>query len=122
MISRRALLIYNFGLAVILALVGVLSIFVQDAMVQSSRVTDMPTFDAAARKALADEKDLETLRSRSLFYFDVARDLKRARNVETTRLFYDARTLAFLVAGLFALSGVLIIGTTTARYKGGPPQ
>ena len=110
MITRRALLIYNFGIALILVVVGFVSVYAVDALQQPSRrVTEMPTFDGDSRQALEQQQDLEQLRARSLFYFDLAKELKKARSVDTTRLFYDARTLAIMVAGLFVLGGVLIL-------------
>ena len=109
MITRRALLLYNFGIAVILIVVGIVSVFAVGVVQAPSRVTDMPTFDRAAHKSLEEHKDIEPLRARALFYFELARDLKRERSLDTARLFYDARTLAFMVAGLFALGGVMIL-------------
>ena len=116
MITRRALLIYNFGIALILVVVGFVSVYAVDALQQPSRVTQMPTFDGDSRQALEQQQDLEQLRARSLYYFDLAKELKKARTVDTTRLFYDARTLAIMVAGLFTLGGVLIL-TLPLRVK-----
>ena len=109
MITRRALLIYNFGIALILVVVGFVSVYAVEALQQPSRLTEMPTFDADSRQAVEQQKDIEPLRARALFYFDLARELKKARSVDTTRLFYDARTLAIMVAGLFALAGVMLL-------------
>jgi hypothetical protein len=108
-ITRRALLIYNFGIALILVVVGFVSVYAVEALQQPSRLTEMPTFDADSRQAVEQQKDIEPLRARALFYFDLARELKKARSVDTTRLFYDARTLAIMVAGLFALAGVMLL-------------
>ena len=108
-ITRRALLIYNFGIALILVVVGFVSVYAVDALQQPSRVTEMPTFDTDSRQALEQQKELEALRARALFYFDLAKELKKARGVDNTRYFYDARTLAIMVAGLFALAGVMIL-------------
>ena len=109
MITRRALLIYNFGIALILVVVGMLSVYAVDALQPSSRVTEMPTFGNDSRQVLEQQQELDALRARALFYFDLARELKKARSVDNTRYFYDARTLAIMVAGLFALAGVMIL-------------
>lgn len=109
MVTRRALLIYNFGIALILVVVGFVSVYAAEALQQPSRLTEMPTFDSDSRQALEQQPDLELLRARALFYFDLARELKKARSVDTTRLFYDARTLAIMVAGLFVLGGVMVL-------------
>jgi hypothetical protein len=108
-LTRRALLIYNFGLSLILVAVGLASIFAADAMHQSSRVTNLPTFDKDSREAIEKQPDLEQLRSRALFYFELARELKKARTVDNSQYYYDARRLAFIVAGLFALAGIMIL-------------
>lgn len=107
--GRRALLIYNFALAAILLVAATLSTYAVQVTMQSSQVTDMPTFDAETRAALDKQPDLEQLRARALFYFDLARELKRARGVETLQLIYDARRLALIAAGLFFLSGILTL-------------
>ena len=109
MITRRALLIFNFGLAAILATVGFASILAADNFHQSSRLTELPNFNVDSRQALEQQQDLEQLRSRALFYFELARELKKARSIDTVRLYSDGRTLAFVVAGLFIFCGILIM-------------
>ena len=109
MLTRRALLIYNFGLSLILVAIGLASVFAADALQQSSRVTNLPTFDNDSRAAIEKQPDLEQLRSRALFYFELARELKKARSVDTSQYYYDARRLAFIVAGLFAVAGIMIL-------------
>jgi hypothetical protein len=118
MITRRTLLLYNFGIAGLLAFIGAMSIVGADAA-QIRRLNDLPNFNAEARAYLDQEQDLEKLRSRSLFYFDVARDLKRARTDDSSQVFKDASTLAFFVAALFAVSGVMQLLYSRARKKAG---
>ena len=98
--------------------IGALGMVGADAA-QIKRLNDLPSFNAEARSFIADEPDLERLRSRSLFYFDVARDLKRARTDDSSRVFKDASTLAFFVAVLFAISGGLLLLYGRARKKAG---
>jgi hypothetical protein len=44
-----------------------------------------------------------------LHYFILARDLRRARFEDTDRVYYDAKWLAFFVAGLFLLESFLLL-------------
>jgi hypothetical protein len=118
MITRRTLLLYNFGIAGLLVFIGAMSIVGADAA-QIKRLNDLPNFNAEARNYLIEEQDIEKLRARSQFYFDVARDLKRARTDDSSKVFKDASTLAFFVALLFAIGGVLQILLGRARKKAG---
>src|SRR3954452_15366698 len=118
MITRRTLLLYNFGIAALLLFIGLLSMVGADAS-QIKRLNDLPDFNAEARAFLTDEADIERLRSRSVFYFEVARDLKRARTDDSSRVFKDASTLAFFVAILFAISGGMLIVYGRVRKKAG---
>lgn len=106
--NYRALLVYHFAMALILVIAGAFSGYTVQAIEQSSRVTELPTFDNEARGALEKQQDMELLRARALFYFDISRELKRARSYETLQLIYDARRLLFIMAGLFALGGLLV--------------
>jgi hypothetical protein len=118
MITRRTLLLYNFGIAGLLVFIGAMSILGADAA-QIKRLNDLPSFNAEARAYIADEQDLERLRTRSMFYFDVARDLKRARVDDSSKVFKDASTLAFFVAALFLVAGVMQVLYGRARKKAG---
>jgi hypothetical protein len=118
MITRRTLLLYNFGIAGLLAFIGAMSILGADAA-QIKRLNDLPSFNAESRAYVTDEQDLERLRSRTLFYFDVARDLKRARTDDSSKLFKDVSTLAFFVAALFAIGGAMEVLHARLRRKAG---
>ena len=117
-VTRRTLLLYNFGLAALLAFIGAMSIVGADAA-QIRRLNDLPNFNAEALAFITDEQDVEKLRARTQFYFGVARDLKRARTDDSSKVFQDASTLAFFVATLFAVSGVLLLAYGRARKKAG---
>jgi hypothetical protein len=117
-ITRRTLLLYNFGIAGLLVFIGAMSILGADAA-QIKRLNDLPNFNAESRGYIADEQDIEKLRQRSLFYFDVARDLKRARTDDSHQVFRDASTLAFFVATLFAVGGAMQLLYARARKKAG---
>jgi hypothetical protein len=118
MITRRTLLLYNFGIAGLLVFIGAMSILGADAA-QIKRLNDLPSFNAEARGYITDEKDLELLRTRSVFYFEVARDLKRARTEDGQKVFKDVSTLAFFVAALFGVGGILQLLYARARKKAG---
>jgi hypothetical protein len=108
-VTRRALLIYHFGIALILLSIGFVTVYAGDAMKQSSRLTELPNFDATSRKAIEEQQDLDPLRARALFYFDLAHELKKARNTDSTRYFYDARTVVWVLAALFVLGGLMTL-------------
>src|SRR5215831_1424274 len=118
MITRRTLLLYNFGIAGLLAFIGAMSILGADAA-NIRRLNDLPSFNAESRAYVTDEQDAERLRSRALFYFDVARDLKRARSDDSSKLFKDVSTLAFFVAALFAVGGIMEVIHARMRKKAG---
>ena len=118
MITRRTLLLYNFGLAGLLLFIGAMSLVGADAS-QIKRLNDLPNFNAEARAYVTDESDIEKLRARTLFYFDVARDLKRARTDDSQKVFKDVGTLAFFVALLFGVSGLMQVLYARARKKAG---
>ena len=118
MVTRRTLLLYNFGIAALLAFIGAMSIVGADAA-QVRRLNDLPNFNAEARAYITEEQDVEKLRVRAQFYFDVARDLKRARTDDSSKIFKDASTLAFFVAALFAIGGVLQVVYSRVRKKAG---
>src|SRR5262245_30113534 len=117
-ITRRTLLLYNFAIAGLLLFLGLLSMIGAEASTPR-RLNDLPTFSADSRLLVSDETDIEKLKQRATFYFDIARDLKRARTDDGVKVFRDASTLAFIVAGLFALGGVLLILYARARKKAG---
>ena len=118
MITRRTLLLYNFGLAGLLVFIGAMSLLGIDAA-QVKRLSDLPNFNAEARGYVTDEQDIERLRTRTMFYFEVARDLKRARTDDSQKVFKDVSTLAFFVGSLFALGGVIQLLYARARKKAG---
>jgi uncharacterized membrane protein len=115
MITRRTLLIYNFGIALIFVAIGVLSVFALDPFTNRSAI--VPPFDPASHAAIQEEKDVEHLRSRATFYFELGRELKRARYADSNSLFNEFRYMCFILGAAFALGGVL---TFVATRKGAP--
>lgn len=110
MITRRTLLIYNFGIAVLFLLVGVLSVYALTIVQPSpNQVEAPPAFNLSALQAITEEKDLEKLRSQAVFYYELARDFRKARHAATEGYLYDVRVLSFFVAGLFLIGGLLVL-------------
>jgi hypothetical protein len=105
MITRRTLLIYNFGIALTFIVIGALSLITFEHLL--SRSTIVPPFDPASATAIQEEQDIERLRHRAAFYFELGRDLKRARYSDTDTLIHDFRFLCFLLGAVFALGGVM---------------
>jgi len=107
-VSLRTLLLYNFGMALIFVIVGLLSIYSID-VTKPGRVEESPTFSKNARLALEHEPVLETLRTRALSYFDVAREFRLARIQDEVGIYNDVRTLSFGVAALFVVGAILAL-------------
>jgi len=103
MITRRTLLLYNFGIALLLAFIGAMSMLGADAA-QIRRLNDLPSFNAESRAYITDEQELERL---------------RARTDDSSKLFKDVSTLAFFVACLFAIGGAMQVVYARARRKAG---
>jgi len=105
MITRRTLLIYNFGIALIFVVIGLLSLVTLDPF--TSRSAIVPPFDPASHVAMHEEQDVERLRSRAIFYFELGRELKRARYADSDSRLSDFRYLCFALAAAFALGGAM---------------
>jgi hypothetical protein len=116
MITRRTLLIFNFGVAVLFAIVGLLSIYVMSVVQPgASQMAVPPAFNTASLQAISEERDLEQLRSKTVFYYELARDFRKARHAATEGYLYDVRLMAFFVAGLFAIGGLLVTVPAKSR-------
>jgi len=107
-VSLRTLLLYNFGMALIFVIVGLLSVYSID-VTKPGRIEDSPNFSKNARVTLEHEQALETLRSRALSYFDVAREFRLARIQDEVGIYNDVRTLSFGVAALFVVGVILAL-------------
>lgn len=106
MFSKRTLLIYNFGLALLFVVVGALTMATFESFLNRPAAA-IPPFDAASAKAIHEEQDIEHLRTRATFYFELGRDLKRARYSDTDTLVRDFRFLCFLLGAIFAVGGAM---------------
>jgi hypothetical protein len=110
------LLIYNFGIALLFVVVGTLSLITFEHLL--SRPAVLPPFDPASAKAIQAEPDPEKLRAQAMFYFDLGRDLKRARYSDTDTLVHDFRFLCFLLGAIFTVGGAMSFVVT--RSGSGP--
>jgi hypothetical protein len=110
MVTRRTLLIFNFGVAVLFTLVGLLSIYVLSVVQPgASQVAVPPAFNTEALRSITEENDNDKLRSRAIFYYELARDFRKSRHAATEGYLYDVRLLSFFVAGLFVIGGLLVM-------------
>ena len=110
MFTKRTLLIYNFGLAMLFVVIGALSLFTFEHFL-NRRAVAIPPFDIASLQAIRSEQDMEKLRTRATFYFELGRDLKRARYSDTDTLVRDFRFLCFLLGAIFAVGGGMSVLT-----------
>ena len=106
MFSKRTLLIYNFGLAMLFVVIGALTMTTFEHFLNRPAAA-IPPFDAASAKAIREERDIERLRMRATHYFDLGRDLKRARYSDTDTLVRDFRSLCFLLGAIFIVGGTM---------------
>ena len=112
-ITRRTLIIYNFGIALLFVVIGGLSLITFEHFLNRPAV--LPPFDPASAKAIQEEPDLEHLRSQAAFYFELGRELKRARYSDTDTLIRDFRSLCFLLGAIFVVGGVLSLQATKGQ-------
>jgi hypothetical protein len=123
-VSLRALLLYNIGIALVFTIIGSLSTYSLDLM-KPNRANDSPVFAKESQLAIEQEPSIDAVRARALYYFGIARDIRRARVADDTRTYYDVRILSFVVAGLFVIGGILALllaPTKVARMDEGRGQ
>jgi hypothetical protein len=119
-VSLKTLLLYNFGIALVFLVVGALSVYSLD-LVKPGRATESAAFSKTAQSAIEEEPVIENVRARALFYFSAARDIRRARLNDEVSVYYDLRVLSLVVAGLFAIGGLLgllLLVTPRQRERG----
>ena len=115
MVTRRTLLIYNFGIGLLFVVMGALSLMVFEPFLM--RPTVVPPFDVASAQAIQTEPDIERLRAQAAFYFGLGRDLKRARYSDTDTLVHDFRFLCFLLGAIFAVGGAMSLDAMRTGAK-----
>jgi len=102
--TKQTLLIYNFGLAVLFVVIGALTMATFEHFLNRPAAAVAP-FDAASSKAIHEEQDIEKLRARATFYFELGRDFRKARYSDTDTLVRDFRFLCFLLGAIFTVGG-----------------
>src|SRR4051812_21575102 len=112
-ITPRLLLLYNFGIALLFVVIGLFSLFALEPYL--NRPTVVPPFDASSHKAIEEEQDIDKLRGRAIFYFEIGRELKQARYSDSDTFLADMRKLSFLIAFAFALGGVFSLFVVKKR-------
>ena len=117
MFTKRTLLIYNFGLALLFAGVGALTMATFEHFLNRPAAAVAP-FDPASAKAMNEEQDIEKLRARAMFYFELARDFRKARYSDTDTLVRDFRFLCFLLGAIFTVGGAMAFVT----FRNGSPN
>ena len=116
-VSLRSLLLYNFGFALAFVLIGSLSVYSLE-FTKPNRASESPAFASKVRLAIENEQAVDVVRGRALYYFDIARDMRRARMEDEAGVYSDVRTLSFAVAGLFLLGGIMALLLPPARTTG----
>jgi len=106
-ITRQTLLLYNFGLAIAFVLMGTLSLLTFERLVD--RPVVQPPFDPSSLAVIKEETDVEKLRAKAAFYFELGRDLKRARYSDADTGARDFRIVCFLISGLLAIGGGMLM-------------
>ena len=101
-------MIYNFGIAFIFLAIGLLTAHTMDVL-RPNRQVEGQALVKLSRDFVLEETDLEKLRSRTVFYFELAQDLRKAKTEEIEHGFYDLRLVTFIVAGVFTLGGLLLL-------------
>lgn len=108
MFTKRTLLIYNFGLALLFVVVGALTMATFEHFLNRPAAAVAP-FDAASAKAIHEEQDIEKLRARATFYFELGRGFRKARYSDTDTLVRDFRFLCFLLGAIFTVGGSMAL-------------
>lgn len=90
-------------------LVGLLSIYALSIVAPSANQVEVPpAFNVSALQAITEEKEVEKLRSQTVFYYELARDFRKARYAAAEGYLYDVCVLALFFAGLFSIGGLLV--------------
>ena len=118
--NRRAILLYNFGLAATLIVCGLLTFYAMAILGHDGVAVEAHSgMRARAAAELSQDQDLEHLRSTAAFYFQVSQELKKARDEETQSFFAEIRYGCFLLAATFFLGGLLGFGVKAVADAAG---
>ena len=110
MVSRRTLLLFNFGACLTFLVMGMLSPHVMAVLFPSlGEVIVLPSMSPTARMDMVATQNIEHLRAQGLFFFDLAMDLKRALASAEGREIEAVRFACFLLAALSGVGGMLVL-------------
>jgi hypothetical protein len=120
MITRRTLLIFQLGNCLAFVLVGLLSTYTITTLLPSvGKAVILQTLDVPARKSLSEEEDIEHMRGRALYYFDLAAELKQAHGNEELGILETVRYVCYVMAALFGVGGLLCFAARTGPAEPG---
>ena len=120
MVTRRTLLLYHFGACFAFVVMGLLSPYVIESFLPTmGKEITLPPLSPAAVKELRETQDVQRLRSQALFYFELARDFKRAQSTVEQEEVLAVRYICYILAGVLGLGGLL---TLAARIISTPPR
>lgn len=113
MVTPRLLLLYNFGLAFFFVILGFISLVILEPVF--TRQVTIPPFDRTSLEAIRSEPDIEKLRTRATYYFELGRDLKQARYSDTGSVMADVRSFCFALGLVFSVGGLLTLAALRKR-------
>jgi hypothetical protein len=117
-ITRRTLLIFQFGGCLVFILSGLVSTYTITTLMPSVGKGVIQGLEASSRQALVEEEDVEQVRNKGLYYFDLAEGLKQAQASEELSILETVRHFCYLLAAVFGLGGLL---GGAARLQPAPP-
>jgi hypothetical protein len=117
-VTLRTLLLFNLGMAALFALLAAGTYLVPDS--RARQVTYLPSFDAPSRQMVAESDDMESVRTKALYYFDLAKGLKVRQYENDEDHVATLRIVSYLSALALTLSAALACLFGRVRGTGGP--
>ena len=108
MLTRRTLLLFNFGMVLIFVAVGIVSDYALGLAQPAQEQGAQRLFDQTKVQSIKDETDLERVRGQALYYMDLARDMQARKYDEADLKYYDVGRVAYFAGAAFVLAGLLI--------------
>jgi hypothetical protein len=120
-ITRRTLLLFQFGVCITFLVIGTLSTYAIETLLPNlGKTVILASLDKNARKELETIDDVEKLRPKAQFYFDLAVQLKQAHGTQEANLIDAGANVCYILAALFAMGGLLILAAPLAKTP--PPS
>jgi hypothetical protein len=121
MLTRRAVIIFNCGMALVFLLIGGLSTYALSLIQPIHEQTMARLIDQGTVQAIKDEGDIERARLKALYYLDLARDIQKRRYEEVDQKYYDARLLSIVVAAAFLIGASMVASWRPGSHSNKPP-